>query len=74
MPRTRISYRSCATRVLVKMAGELSVAEVGSCTVSQVLLRMQSTMYVFEFSAKSDVAEEDVTRSRWDFISGPFSF
>lgn len=29
---------------------------------------------VFPPSWSSDVAEEDMTRSRWDFISGPFSF
>ena len=71
--RTMILYRSCATRALVKMAGELSVVEVGSSTASQDLLRTQLTMCVLEIRLVKPVSLRDVPRSTWDFTSGSFS-
>jgi len=38
------------------MVDELSVVEVGSCTVSQDHLRMQSTMYVLEICPLSSTS------------------
>ena len=42
------------------MAGKLSVVEVGSCTVSQDQLKMQSTMWVFEICPLGPTSLSDV--------------